>query len=103
MNGDSEITRAECALRCGAYKEELKSIHVDIGRLERIVTDGQKWQAEHDGKINAYWNEQFRINKDYGIRLSSIERKVVYASGAAAMAGAVIGIVLTHLVTRTFG
>lgn len=95
MVPDLPITKSECELRCGAYKHELAGIDTELRRLEIKLVDISRWQAEHDGRINAWWEEQFRTNKDHSERLRSLESKVMWFSGFAAGVGAILGSVIT--------
>jgi hypothetical protein len=95
MTVTDPISKAECELRCGAYKHELHEIDNELHNMESKLVDIARWQAEHDGRINAWWEQQFRVNKDYNARLRTLERKVIWASGAMAAIGAVLGGIVT--------
>ncbi len=63
--------------------------------LEERITACEHWAAAHDGRINAYWEGQFKWNKEMkiemramGSRVTALERRVVYFAGAAAALGA---------------
>ena len=56
------------------------------------------WVAEHDARINQYWKTQWRRNDSFHReihrvreRVGRVEGKVIWASGAAAAFGAMIG------------
>jgi hypothetical protein len=107
---DENITKTECELRCGAYVRDLDALRHSIEHLEGKCSDVLRWQAGHDGKINAYWEQQFNINGQVdqslaGIfrRLGAVENKVIWASGFAACGGAVLGVVVSVLMTRLMG
>ncbi len=58
----------------------------------------EQWQAEHDGRINAWWEAQHGYNakndamiSEYQRRLTGLERKVIFFSGAASAIGAIAG------------
>ena len=69
-------------------------------RPERIETlhDVKMWIAEHDGRIEAWWDAQREHNRECDAQLLSLERRftalekrVVWFAGAAAGLGAVLG------------
>ena len=69
-------------------------------RPERIhsLEDVKMWIAEHDGRIDAWWDAQHRLNSDNAgkftnleRRITAVEKKVFLISGAASGAGALIG------------
>jgi hypothetical protein len=97
-------------LRCGAYRGRLESIESQISRLDRDCVEVKRWQAEHDGRINAYWEAQFRINsvaeeKFQGVfkRIIAVEHRVIWASGFAACGGAVVGVIASVLISKLVG
>ncbi len=62
------------------------------------LEDVKAWIAEHDGRIDAYWKAQHRLNDRtearfaaFGLRLEAVERRVLWISGAAATLGGVLG------------
>jgi hypothetical protein len=68
--------------------------HRDINSLE----DVKVWIAEHDGRIDAWWDAQHQWNtshhESHGAihsRLASIERRIIYVSGIFAGAGGLLG------------
>lgn len=72
--------------------------------LEKRMATRDRWEAEHDGRINAWWEAQHdwngKIEKwqhTIGARMSAIERKIMWVSGFAAAIGAVAGNVLSNL------
>lgn len=104
------VTKEECQLRCGAYKEAMTHLQKEIECYEKKYIELARWQAEHDGRINAWWKQQFRTNhgvdeKFRGVfeRLVAVERKVIWASGFAAAIGAGLGVFGTFLLTRIWG
>jgi hypothetical protein len=61
------------------------------------------WKATQE----AYWKYQWErnmnqdtINADYGRRLSSLERRVIWAAGAASGVGAVLGALVQFFLGR---
>lgn len=69
-------------------------------RPENINTieDIKIWIADHDGRIDAYWDEQHRWNskmedviESIGLRLTSVEKKIMWFAGASAAVGSVVG------------
>ena len=78
-------------------------------RLETL-DDVKQWIAEHDGRIDAYWEAQHcykkRIEAEARVhyvqvenRLSAVERRVIYLSGLAAGVGALIGTFVSGVLT----
>ena len=74
-----------------------------MARPERIETleDVKIWIADHNGRIDAFWAHQHAWNE--GVkkqlvsgerRLTALEKKVMYFSGAAAALGSVVGALL---------
>jgi len=66
-----------------------------------------KWVAEHDGRINAWWESQRRWNKgvekdvrDIFTRVRCLEHRVIFASGFIGCIGAIIGAVAVYLKTK---
>lgn len=66
-------------------------------RLEDIG-DVKTWIAEHDGRINAYWEQQRALNERFegrldmfAARLLALEKKVMWFAGVAAAAGGIFG------------
>jgi len=56
------------------------------------------WIAEHDGRINAYWEAQHDWNarqetaiRDLTSRLQAVEKRVIWLSAIAAGGGGVLG------------
>jgi hypothetical protein len=69
-------------------------------RIESLE-DAARYIYTHEGKINAWWDAQHRLNVLYRhrfealeIRISSVEKRVIWASGVAAGLGAVFGSLL---------
>ena len=71
--------------------EELDMMRKDVANCEARILEMLRWQAEHDGRINAWWEQQFKLNTDLMTRVSIVERRMIYASGFAAGVGALIG------------
>ncbi len=70
----------------------------------KTVEELALWAAEHDGRVNALWDNQHSLNdlmekRLYAIstRLGALERKVMWFAGFAACAGGLIGGVLPKL------
>lgn len=60
------------------------------------------WAVSHDAKIYAWWDEQHRLNdsmrsanKMLEGRISTIEKRIMWVSGAFAGVGALIGTVVS--------
>ena len=73
-------------------------------RPERVETlaDVKTWIADHDGRIDAYWDAQHALNSDneerfkaLDTRLTSMEKRVIGFSGAAAGIGALVGTLIS--------
>jgi len=67
-------------------------------RILKNDEDIKAWIYEHDARIDAWWVEQRNLNTDItkelaamGARLSTLERKVIFWSGGAAVVGSLIG------------
>lgn len=63
-----------------------------------------RWRAEHDGRINAWWEAQRTWNAktdqkmhNFGVKLSALEKKVIFFSGFAAALGSGLGALITGL------
>jgi len=79
------------------------------------IDDIKMWIADHDGRIDAYWEAQFKLNDKtegkfvtfgdntegkfaaYGLRLAAVERRVMWFAGVAAGIGSVVGGLLTKV------
>ena len=77
-----------------------------MARPTRIETidDIKTWIADHDGRIDAYWEAQFKLNDKiegkFGSlynRLEALEKRVMWFAGVAAGVGSVIGGLLTRV------
>lgn len=97
MTPDEFISKSECELRCGTYKMELRAILEELKRIDSEVVSVSRWQGEHDGRINAWWEQQFRTNNDHELRLRMLERKVIWISGLMAGLGSIGGSIITKL------
>lgn len=65
------------------------------------IEDAARYIYSHEAKIDAWWEEQHKLNvlgrvrfEALEHRVSSVEKRVIWASGAAAGAGAVLGSLL---------
>lgn len=65
--------------------------------LAERVTKCEMYEVGHDAKIDAYWAAQFKLNdeikrdfKGFTMRLTALEKRVVYLSAVAAAAGAAV-------------
>ncbi len=74
-----------------------------IEALEKRMAARDRWEAEHDGRTNAWWDAQRSWNGTcdtwqhaIGIRMSAIERKIMWIAGFAAAVGALAGNLLTN-------
>lgn len=63
--------------------------------LTRRMERRELYEASHDAKIDAYWAAQFKLNdeirkdsKSFSVRLTALEKRVVYLSALAAAVGA---------------
>jgi len=63
------------------------------------------WIAEHDGRINAYWETQHTWNErvdsrhqDLYSRISALEKKVMWVAGAAAVLGSLLGTLIPKII-----
>ncbi len=64
-----------------------------------------QWIAEHDGRINAYWEAQHKLNEQteaklnaYGTRLMALEKKVLLFAALGAIAGSILSQVIARMV-----
>lgn len=76
----------------------------NLGRTQPVPQDLQAvllWIAEHDGRIEAWWDQQHRWNlsfekevrlsqRELSTRLTSVERRMIYVAGIAAGAGSIL-------------
>ena len=65
------------------------------------LDDVKTWIAEHDGRIDAYWDAQFRLNSkmedklaEVNVRLNAVEKRIAWIAGGAAAVGALAGSML---------
>jgi len=72
-----------------------------MAEIDDRVRELEAWTREHDGRINAYWESQHKLNdqvelrfESAGRRLGALERKVMWLSGVAAALGAMLGNVI---------
>jgi len=72
-------------------------------RPEKIETvdDIRLWITDHDARIDVWWHDQHEWNKstEYKMhslveRLTAVEKRVMWLSGAAAAVGSIIGALL---------
>jgi hypothetical protein len=81
-------------------------------RPTRIETldDVRQWIADNDGRMDAYWEAQRSFNKRIEgevkardalieLRLTAVERRVIYLSGLAAGVGGLIGTLVSGVLT----
>ncbi len=68
------------------------------------LEDVKIWIADHDGRIDQLWSDQHRWNEkaEHKIgqldnRVNSLERRVMWFSGAAAAIGAFAGVFLQNI------
>lgn len=64
----------------------------------KTIEDVKVWAAHHDGKIDAFWDNQFKLNSaqtttnlDLHVRITKVEKKVMWMAGLAAGLGGIIG------------
>jgi hypothetical protein len=83
----------------------------DVSDRIEDLDDVKSWIAEHDGRINAWWEAQREWNTqndashvrigsrldDLRQRIESLERRVVYAAGFATAIGVTIGTLIGKL------
>lgn len=79
-----------------------------VESLDDVKSELQRqalWMAEHDGRINAYWEAQHKLNDvvakkfhTFGLRLDALERRVLYMAGGASALGAVAGVLIARLI-----
>ncbi len=75
----------------------------DCNSLEERLRLLEVWAAEHDGKINSYWESQRSWNNrvdekltcDLG-RIIALEKRLVWLSGVAAGLGGTLGGVVSR-------
>lgn len=72
--------------------------------LGKQIKDIQLWIAEHDGRINAWWEQQHRHNasvdrwrRESFERMGKVEKRMGWVSGFAAAVGASVGALLSAL------
>ncbi len=63
------------------------------------------WIAEHDGRINAYWEAQHKLNDSvanklhtFRLRLDALEKRVLYMAGVASALGSLVGVLITRAI-----
>ncbi len=66
--------------------------------MEERVAKLERWAAEHDGRINAWWEAQHQWNAKaearmdtFSLRLLAIEKRMMWVAGFAAAVGAFVG------------
>ena len=69
-----------------------------------------RWQAEHDGRINAWWYTQHRWNEEIEKELNALtkrmtaqEKRQMWLSGASAAGGAMAGVLLGWVLQNILG
>ena len=72
---------------------EPTSLPAKIDSLE----DAASWIHSHDGRIDAWWQQQHALNKDHSLRfqalekrIASVENRVIWAAGLGAGLGALV-------------
>lgn len=75
-----------------------------IVSLEKRMAARDSWAAEHDGRIGAWWEAQHawngkaeKMHATFTLRLSALERKIMWIAGFSAAIGAVAGNLLSNL------
>ena len=71
---------------------------MDNESIWKALRESAEWRAEHDGRINAWWEAQ-RVWNDklearmntYSKRLSAVEKRMVFFAGGAAAVGSGLG------------
>jgi len=68
------------------------------------VEDAATWIHDHDGRIDAWWQQQHALNQDNAMRfqamekrIASVESRVIWAAGLAAGFGATVSGGLMHI------
>ena len=81
------------------------------------IADTAAWVHEHDGRINAWWSQQHKLNDDsraafsrFGLRLDGLakrigacERKMLYVAGVASWGGAIVGALIGAWIKSAVG
>jgi len=84
----------------------------EVVKVEDIqdVEGAKIWMAEHDGRINAWWANQFKVNEgtskkfnDIFKRLGNLEKRVLAMSAAGGLGGAIVGVFGVQLITKLMG
>ncbi len=84
----AEPTLNELKNACHAMHKRMDTINE---RLAIVTNDDvlcQNWRSEHDGRINELWRRQHLDNKHVAGRVTVLEKRVFWFSGAAAAFGA---------------
>ena len=68
------------------------------------IDDVKAWIAEHDGRIDAWWYSQHKLNEKmedrmdcYSRRLHIVEKRMMFWAGAAGAIGAFLGGLIPRL------
>ena len=72
-------------------------------KLEEL-SDLIAWIHDHDGRIDAYWANQhdwngkieLRLDR-FDVRMTAVEKRIMWFAGAAAATGSLVGAVITKL------
>ncbi len=79
------------------------------GIYDRLAI-GETWRAEHDGRINAYWEAQFKLNTEthhalesLRIRITAVEKRVMLIAGGASVAGGAMGAIVGAVISKAIG
>jgi len=97
MPNDRPVSAAECEARHGAIHDKLDAVERSVECCRKKLVDGGRWMSEHDGRINTLWKQQHETNKEYGVRLTSMEKKVFWFAGFAAAIGAAVPTVIAFI------
>ena len=64
-----------------------------VDALEAEAHKCHRWQAEHDGRIDAWWEAQHTFNPRLEERVSKLEFRVIWFTGLCSGIGIIIGTV----------
>jgi len=84
-------------------------LRLELNAIEARLRIQENWAAEHDGRINVLWSDQFNINKAHDRetreihkRLTAIEKRLVWLVGVAAGTGALAPDVIERIYLNIF-
>lgn len=66
----------------------------DIRDIEGV----KLWMADHDGRIDAWWKQQFKHNSELKAKVSALEKRIYWISGVMAGLGGAAGSGISALV-----